>query len=54
MPEAGEKTREEPVWYLHPEDVMPDSIGGPVQRIALECRHIPLTVSGPWGGGVTC
>ena len=28
-PEAGEKAREEPVWYIHPEDIKPNTIGEP-------------------------
>ena len=29
-PEPGENVGEEPVWYVHPEDVVPDCIGSPV------------------------
>lgn len=29
-PETGERSREVPVWYVHPEDVTAGSVGGPV------------------------
>ena len=44
--EPGEKTREEPVWYVHPEDVVPDCIGSPVPiRYIIFPKYHPDTAS---------
>ena len=41
-PEDGERGREEPVWYAHPEDVRADSISGPVPiRYIIFPRYDP-------------